>query len=101
MKTTIAAELLDHTIPSTAETPPISTSNILFVEDDPDLAAALASAFRDSDSADFVIERATTLGAAITLLGSCEIDVILLDLNLPDSRGLCARERKITSSKAR
>src|SRR4029077_2801378 len=37
---------------------------------------------------DFVIERGTTLRAAIALLGSREIDVILLDLNLPDSRGL-------------
>lgn len=67
---------------------PISTSHILFVEDDPDLASALETAFRDTDTADFVIERATTLGAAITLLGLREIDVILLDLNLPDSRGL-------------
>lgn len=88
MKTTIATEFLDHTIPSTTGCIPLCTSHILFVEDDPDLAGALEMAFRHADTADFVIERATTLGAAITLLGSREIDVILLDLNLPDSRGL-------------
>lgn len=88
MKTIIANEILDHATPVTPGRTPICTSHILFVEDDPDLAGALEIAFRDADTADFIIERATTLGEAITLLGSREIDVILLDLNLPDSRGL-------------
>ncbi|HEV3409718.1 MAG TPA: SpoIIE family protein phosphatase, partial [Chthoniobacterales bacterium] len=83
MKTT--TELFAQTIPNPAAR---ITSNILFVEDDPDLAGALEAAFRDANSTHFVIERASTLAAAITLLGSREIDVILLDLNLPDSRGL-------------
>lgn len=58
------------------------------VEDDPDLAGPLEQAFRDAETAEFAVERATTLSAAIKLLGTREIDVILLDLNLPDSRGL-------------
>lgn len=85
---TIATESLDHTIPRATGCVPLCTSHILFVEDDPILAGALEMAFRDADTADFVIERETTLRAAIALLGSREIDVILLDLNLPDSRGL-------------
>jgi sigma-B regulation protein RsbU (phosphoserine phosphatase) len=90
MKTIIADELRDQTfsIASTTRSVPLATSHILFLEDDPDLAGALEMAFRDSDTADFIIERATTLAEAINLLGSREIDVILLDLNLPDSRGL-------------
>ena len=85
---TIATESLDHTIPSTIGCVPLCTSHILFVEDDPVLAGALEMAFRDADTVDFVIERGATLRAAIALLGSREVDVILLDLNLPDSRGL-------------
>jgi serine phosphatase RsbU (regulator of sigma subunit) len=85
---TVATESLDHTIPPTAGCAPFCTSRILFVEDDPVLAGALEMAFRDADTVDFFIERGTTLRAAIALLGSRDIDVILLDLNLPDSRGL-------------
>jgi serine phosphatase RsbU (regulator of sigma subunit) len=85
---TIAPESLDHTIPGTTACVPLCASHILFVEDDPVLAGALEMAFRDADTVDFVIQRGATLRAAIALLGSREIDVILLDLNLPDSRGL-------------
>jgi serine phosphatase RsbU (regulator of sigma subunit) len=88
MKTTIATELLDRTNPSTAGHVPKLISNILFVEDDPDLVSALQATFEDADGIDFVIERAVNLAAAIVKLGLREIDVILLDLNLPDSRGL-------------
>ncbi len=87
MKTIISNDLLDYTIPSATGRVPVRTSRILFVEDDSQLAGALEMAFRNVDTADFVIEHTTTLGEAITLLGSREIDVILLDLNLPDSRG--------------
>ncbi|MDQ2918503.1 MAG: response regulator, partial [Verrucomicrobiota bacterium] len=88
MNISTAPEILDHTISSSTGRSSAGTSNILFVEDDPDLAGALETAFRDDDSADFIVERADTLSAAIKLLGSRQIDVILLDLNLPDSRGL-------------
>src|SRR5205085_763553 len=67
---------------------PTLISNILFVEDDQELALALASGFGDDDTSNFIIEAAPSLEQAITLLGSGRIDIILLDLNLPDSRGL-------------
>jgi DNA-binding NtrC family response regulator len=88
MKSTIPTKFVDHTIPNTIVRVPTATSHILFIEDDPDLADALETTFRYADTSDFIIERAITLGSAITLLGSREIDVVLLDLNLPDSRGL-------------
>lgn len=88
MKTIIAAESRDGSIADSFEQIPIATSHILMVEDDPDLAGPLETAFCNAETAEFVVERASTLKAAIALLGSREIDVILLDLNLPDSRGL-------------
>jgi serine phosphatase RsbU (regulator of sigma subunit) len=88
MKTTIATESLDQTTPSAIGCLPLRTSRILLVEDDPALAGVLELAFRDADAVDFVIKREATLEAAIALLAWREIDVILLDLNLPDSRGL-------------
>lgn len=81
-------QIATHTISSSPAPARISNSHILFVEDDPDLSGALEAAFHDVDSAEFNVERAVTLADAITLLGSIKIDVILLDLNLPDSRGL-------------
>jgi serine phosphatase RsbU (regulator of sigma subunit) len=88
MKRTIAAGL-DHTIISnTTGCLPLRTSHILLVEDDPALAGVLELAFRDVDTVDFVIKREGTLEAATALVRWGEIDVILLDLNLPDSRGL-------------
>ena len=88
MKKTIVSQSPDHIIPITANGASTTTSNILFVEDDPELAGALEAAFREADTTDFIIDRATTLESAITLMASREIDIVLLDLNLPDSRGL-------------
>lgn len=87
MKRTIAA-VLDHTISSTTGCLPVRTSHILLVEDDPAMAGVLELAFRDADTVDFVIKREATLEAAVAVLRWREIDVILLDLNLPDSCGL-------------
>lgn len=88
MKTTIAAKSRNRPISKTFEAVPINTSHILMVEDDADLAGALELAFRDAETVEFTVERATTLRGAIALLGSLEIDLVLLDLNLPDSHGL-------------
>jgi serine phosphatase RsbU (regulator of sigma subunit) len=73
---------------STPNQPLTLINNILFVEDDEELAMALESGFGDDDTSNFMIEAASTLEAAINLLGSGRIDIVLLDLNLPDSRGL-------------
>ena len=78
----------DTTSTKTIHSTPTLISNILFVEDDQELALALASGFGDDDTSNFVIEAAPSLEEAIALLGSGRIDIVLLDLNLPDSRGL-------------
>ena len=88
MKTTATTPLLAQDISRRPEPSLRVRHNILFVEDDLELAAALEGAFRDTNSSQFLIARANTLEEAITLLGSCEINLVLLDLNLPDSRGL-------------
>jgi serine phosphatase RsbU (regulator of sigma subunit) len=67
---------------------PSVITNILFVEDDHELAMALQAGFGDEETSNFIIEPAVTLEEAINLLGSGRIDIVLLDLNLPDSRGL-------------
>jgi serine phosphatase RsbU (regulator of sigma subunit) len=70
------------------EEPANSINHILLIEDDPLLPVVLKASFQQAETAEFVIERAASLEAAIALLGSHEIDIVLLDLNLPDSRGL-------------
>jgi len=67
---------------------PVQPTRILLVEDN-DLDAVsvrrfLAQAGRD----EFVVIRATTLKEALELLSGDEFDVVLLDLNLPDSVGI-------------
>jgi phosphoserine phosphatase RsbU/P len=79
--------LIRFTASAPEETDSLVTS-ILLVEDDPDLAVALEATFREAEEPEFLIERACSLGDAVALLSSRDTDVILLDLNLPDSRGL-------------
>jgi serine phosphatase RsbU (regulator of sigma subunit) len=88
MKIPITTTPHDSALAGIAERTPKLISNILFVEDNLELAAALEASFQGEDAADFVIERATSLAAAFAVLGTRDIDMILLDLNLPDSFGL-------------
>jgi serine phosphatase RsbU (regulator of sigma subunit) len=71
-----------------AEHQETSVTSILLVEDDPDLAIALGTTFREAENSEFLIEQARSLADAVGRLGSRDTDVVLLDLNLPDSRGL-------------
>ncbi len=60
---------------------------ILLVEDD----AGDARRFRDmleSAAFDFELTHADRLSAALSCLQRCNVDVVLLDLSLPDSHGL-------------
>jgi PAS domain S-box-containing protein len=62
---------------------------VLLVEDD-EIDSKLAKRIlaNCSQPIKFVIESATTLSEAVEYLGSREYDVVLLDLGLPDSRGI-------------
>ena len=62
---------------------------ILAVEDNPDYTEVLRQIFTGGyDSTDFQFACASTLSAGCDFVAAQETDAILLDLNLPDSRGL-------------
>jgi PAS domain S-box-containing protein len=61
---------------------------VLLVEDSPSDARLLCEALQDYPLQKFEIERAERLDEAIALLAQKPFDVVLLDLNLPDSRGM-------------
>ncbi|HMI31374.1 MAG TPA: response regulator, partial [Candidatus Limnocylindrales bacterium] len=60
----------------------------LIVEDNPDEARLIEEVFRQEDSPDrFEVESVNRLSAAVERLAGGGIDVVLLDLGLPDSQG--------------
>ncbi|GJL58272.1 MAG: hypothetical protein NPIRA03_11290 [Nitrospirales bacterium] len=70
------------------------THSILLVEDNPADAELVRERLRDvSGMSSFHITRASTLKEALTNLQSTPYDVILLDLNLPETNGLETLER--------
>lgn len=62
---------------------------ILLIEDNPGDARLIQEMLKESRS-DFTLSVSERLGQALKLLLSQEFDVVLLDLNLPDSSGLAA-----------
>jgi PAS domain S-box-containing protein len=60
---------------------------ILVVEDNPADLELIRELLADSPGFDIDIESAQYLSSALSILHEREIDLILLDLNLPDSRG--------------
>jgi signal transduction histidine kinase len=66
---------------------------VLVVEDNPDDAFALQLSLGKARSAQFTIIEAETLAEAIESLSTAGIDVILLDLSLPDCQGPQTVER--------
>jgi PAS domain S-box-containing protein len=74
--------------------PPVETMtvedsiHILLVEDDPDDVLLLKEALAESSAQTCRVSQAGRLDAGLDLLAKGGIDVVVLDLNLPDSRGL-------------
>jgi sigma-B regulation protein RsbU (phosphoserine phosphatase) len=66
----------------------IKTIKILLIEDNPDDVLFLRMALQKVTSTHFQLESADSLAAGLTRLEAGNIDVILLDLTLPDSTGL-------------
>jgi PAS domain S-box-containing protein len=66
---------------------------ILLVEDSPSDALLLCEALRSYPPQQFEIAQAERLADALALVAAGQFDVILLDLNLPDSRGMETCER--------
>jgi len=65
-----------------------TTFQVLLVEDDPGDAGLVRHALRDERFGRFTPTWATSLGDAAERLDSGNFDVVLLDLNLPDSEGM-------------
>jgi len=62
--------------------------HLLLIEDSPDDALLIREFLVDSRRADFEVVHADLLSRALEFLSGGGIDVVLLDLQLPDSRGL-------------
>jgi PAS domain S-box-containing protein len=61
---------------------------VLLVEDSPSDARLLCESLEDYPLQGFVVDRAERLDEAMVRLARDPFDVVLLDLNLPDSRGM-------------
>ena len=61
---------------------------ILLLEDNPVDAALLQNSLQKSGGGRFDLEVADRLAGALACLGRGQTDLVLTDLNLPDSRGL-------------
>jgi two-component system cell cycle response regulator len=60
---------------------------VLIVEDNPAYARLVQETLRDAEPEGFAIETASLLSEAVTRLGRGGIDVVLMDLGLPDAKG--------------
>jgi two-component system, cell cycle sensor histidine kinase and response regulator CckA len=63
-------------------------ATVLVVEDNPDHADLVDLMLAQARGRPWAVERAADLAAALARLARKGVDVVLLDLNLPDSRGL-------------
>ncbi len=61
---------------------------VLIVEDEPMVAEALKGLLCDPDRSEFSCSQAETLAECLSFLRRSPCDIVLLDLGLPDSRGL-------------
>ena len=61
---------------------------ILLIEDNPGDARLIREMLADAPAQDIAIEGASRLSQGLDYLGQGKIDLVLLDLDLPDSRGL-------------
>jgi len=78
------------------ETPKqISPVKILLVDDDPDFARIFQMSLRAERRVSFEVETVSTLESALKVLQEKHFQLILLDLGLPDSRGLETFEKLV------
>jgi len=73
------------------------TLRILYIEDNPGDVVLIREMLSESKDISFQLESADNLSTAIKLLTSEGVDIILSDLNLPDSEGIETFEKLIKS----
>src|SRR5277367_3030930 len=66
----------------------IKTIKLLLIEDDPDAAQYVRLALREATGVHFQLESATNLREGLERLAQSGIEIVLLDLTLPESSGL-------------
>ena len=66
----------------------METVRLLIIEDNPVDALSLQKALRQAQGANFVVSHAETLSEGKGFLEKEDFHVVVLDLGLPDSRGL-------------
>jgi len=71
---------------------------VLLVEDSAVDAALVKGLLRHGGSEQFAVSEVTTLAEALRCLNQSEIDVVVLDLTLPDSTGLETLQRMVARS---
>src|SRR5258708_12076875 len=75
---------------------PHGTIRVMVIEDDPNVMDLLSLRLNDGNKGRFEVEHFDHLESGLTRLKSHAVDVMLLDLSLPDSQGL-ATLAKVTS----
>lgn len=74
--------------PVTPDAPAVTATKVLLIEDDTADAKLIQDALAGAGDKPFHVEWVPSLSSAIKRLASEEFEVILLDLTLPDSKGL-------------
>lgn len=75
----------------------ISATHLLLIESNPSDAKLIKDALRN-DSATFIVEWVTSLAEALKYLAKNPIEVVLLDLALPDGKGLDAFDKVMAAA---
>jgi signal transduction histidine kinase len=70
-----------------------SVQSVLLIEDNLGDARLLAEMFKEQDAHQVELHHVTCMAEAETYLAQCAVDIILLDLGLPDTQGLEAVRR--------
>jgi CheY-like chemotaxis protein len=83
-------------------TPPSSSSAVLLIEPDPDLAMAFRALISSAYQASVTIDVRSSLGEGLAYLQTHHVPLVLMNLALPDStgRGAVERLRQTASSSA-
>ena len=75
----------------------VPQARVLLVDDEPDFAGILQVSLRADKRMSFAVETANTLESALKILQEKSFHLILLDLGLPDSRGLGTFEKIVAA----
>ncbi|MDT8384338.1 MAG: diguanylate cyclase [Gammaproteobacteria bacterium] len=67
---------------------PAAATTVLFVEQEPGVSGLIQAGFADTQGGAFHVERVTRLTDALQRLGKGGVEVVMLDLTLPDGQGL-------------